>query len=696
MSNNTESNIPVKFTENSNNEWINWIEEAIAKDYFKYYELNHFSNFQEIGFGGLKELKIQREVDFHENIIRFCGIATENQIDNSKKYWLVMEYADGGTLREYLKEHFDNLTWNNKFNMALQLACAILCLHDEGIIHHDLHSKNVLVHQNMVKLADFGLSKRIEESSNLSSTKLFGVIPYIDPKSKPYDVCLAINISQGLRETPIPDTPEDCVNIYTDCWNNEPDNRPTINQVVFKLNAIILKNNNMVIKDFRQTNDSYTNQLSSKQQLDLNAFEDPMNNSSHGELSKFIQEFNKMNTKEIDSSISSNINFMVTVDEMVELSDKLSVDDDELERLLIYNYLNNHNMTSQEIYIYLLNNQNHSNSIVLLGDFNYLGIEINIDKKKAFELYQVAANSGSIIAQYNLGCCYLHGNGDYKDYNKAFELFKKLAEREYSKGINYLGFCYRRGIGTDIDEKKAFELHHKATDLGNTIGINNLGHCYEEGIGTDIDGKKAFELYQKAADLGNAYGINNLGHCYKKGIGTDIDEKKAFELYQKVVDLGNAIGINNLGHCYEKGIGTDIDEKKAFELYQKVADLGNVIGINNLGHCYEKGIGTDIDGKKAFELYQKAADLGNTYGINNLGYCYEKGTGTDIDEKKAFELYQKAADLGNITAQYNLAFMYESGTGILKDINQAIYWYKKSALQGDKDAQNRLEQIHAK
>ncbi|CAB4396134.1 unnamed protein product [Rhizophagus irregularis] len=215
MSNNTESNIPVNFAENSNNEWINWIEEAIAKDYFKYYEFNHFLE--------------------------------ENQVDNSKKYSLVMEYADG-----------------------------------------------------------------------------------------------------GLRETPIPDTPEDYVNIYTDCWNNES----TINQVVFKLNAIILKNNNnMIIKDFR-TNDSYTNQSSSKQQIDLNAFEDPINNPSHGELSKFIQEFNKMNTKEIDSSISSNNNFKVTVDEMVELSNKASVEAEELDRLCIYNYLNNHNMTSQEIYIW--------------------------------------------------------------------------------------------------------------------------------------------------------------------------------------------------------------------------------------------------------------------------------------------------------------------------------------------------------
>ena len=49
-----------------------------------------------------------------------------------------MEYADGGTLRNYLKKHFSNLTWDDKFNLALQLAYAILCLHDEKIVHRDL------------------------------------------------------------------------------------------------------------------------------------------------------------------------------------------------------------------------------------------------------------------------------------------------------------------------------------------------------------------------------------------------------------------------------------------------------------------------------------------------------------------------------------------------------------------------------
>lgn len=48
---------------------------------------------------------------------------------------IVMDYADGGTLQEYLKKHFKDLTWNDKLNMALQLAYAVSTMHEEGIVH---------------------------------------------------------------------------------------------------------------------------------------------------------------------------------------------------------------------------------------------------------------------------------------------------------------------------------------------------------------------------------------------------------------------------------------------------------------------------------------------------------------------------------------------------------------------------------
>jgi serine/threonine protein kinase len=49
-----------------------------------------------------------------------------------------MEYADSGPLKNYLKENFNILTWNDKYNLAYQLACAVSCIHNEGIVHRDL------------------------------------------------------------------------------------------------------------------------------------------------------------------------------------------------------------------------------------------------------------------------------------------------------------------------------------------------------------------------------------------------------------------------------------------------------------------------------------------------------------------------------------------------------------------------------
>lgn len=51
---------------------------------------------------------------------------------------MVLEYADNGTLETYLTEHFNELSWNDKHQLASQLASAVEYIHNLGIIHRDL------------------------------------------------------------------------------------------------------------------------------------------------------------------------------------------------------------------------------------------------------------------------------------------------------------------------------------------------------------------------------------------------------------------------------------------------------------------------------------------------------------------------------------------------------------------------------
>ncbi|EXX65075.1 Gin4p [Rhizophagus irregularis DAOM 197198w] len=92
-----------------------------------------------------------------------------------------MEYADESTLDSYLNKHIVKLSLYDKYRLAIQLASAVLYMHECDIIHRNLNPKNILVHQKNIKVAGFGLAKKNSEST-INIPQIFGVIPYIDPK----------------------------------------------------------------------------------------------------------------------------------------------------------------------------------------------------------------------------------------------------------------------------------------------------------------------------------------------------------------------------------------------------------------------------------------------------------------------------------------------------------------------------------
>lgn len=54
----------------------------------------------------------------------------------TKEYLLVMQYANGGDLQNYLKNR--NLSWNDKKKLAHQIADGLNYLHNENVLHKDL------------------------------------------------------------------------------------------------------------------------------------------------------------------------------------------------------------------------------------------------------------------------------------------------------------------------------------------------------------------------------------------------------------------------------------------------------------------------------------------------------------------------------------------------------------------------------
>ncbi|GBB91908.1 hypothetical protein RclHR1_19360001 [Rhizophagus clarus] len=278
-----------------------WIKKKIEEKDINYFEYSEFSNIEIIGEGGfgivkkaitggknrvalkcltkkssninikvfeslMMELKTLREVSYHKNIISFLGISNDNG------YVVVLEYANEGNLRDYLTKKFESLEWEKKIQMALDITCGLKFLHSKGIIHRDLHSKNVLVNNGELLIADFGFSERLTEVTFNSTGNRMGVIEYVEPqcfkdkdyvKDKRSDVyslgvllweitsgyppflnienrdMLGYQISHNnLREDPIEGTPLEYQLLYQECWDDNPVKRPNIDQVYKEISRL--------------------------------------------------------------------------------------------------------------------------------------------------------------------------------------------------------------------------------------------------------------------------------------------------------------------------------------------------------------------------------------------------------------------------------------------------------------------------
>ncbi|MFA5459473.1 MAG: Stk1 family PASTA domain-containing Ser/Thr kinase [Bacilli bacterium] len=113
----------------------------------------------------------------HPNIVEMYDVGEDNG-----KYYLVMEYIEGKTLKQLLKRR-GFLTIPEVVDIMLQLTEGLAHAHDSYIVHRDIKPQNVLILENgLVKLTDFGIAVALNSSQLTQTNSVMGSVHYLPPE----------------------------------------------------------------------------------------------------------------------------------------------------------------------------------------------------------------------------------------------------------------------------------------------------------------------------------------------------------------------------------------------------------------------------------------------------------------------------------------------------------------------------------
>ena len=211
----------------------------------------------------LEEAYIMQQFD-HQHIIKLIGICSQSPI------WIVMELARHGELRAYLQSNRNRLDLATLVLYSHQLSTALSYLESKNFVHRDIAARNVLVSSHdCVKLADFGLSRWIDNDTYYKASKGKLPIKWMAPESINFrrfttasdvwmfGVCtweilmMGVKPFQGVKNSEVigklengerlalpANCPPQLYSLMSSCWAYEPSKRPTFQQLKAALSDI--------------------------------------------------------------------------------------------------------------------------------------------------------------------------------------------------------------------------------------------------------------------------------------------------------------------------------------------------------------------------------------------------------------------------------------------------------------------------
>ncbi len=113
----------------------------------------------------------------HPNIVKVYDVNF-----GEKLQYIVMEYIDGITLKEYINKQ-GAITWNDALFFMTQILRAVQHAHDKGIVHRDIKPQNIiLLSTGNIKVTDFGIARFSRSETKTLTEQAIGSVHYIAPE----------------------------------------------------------------------------------------------------------------------------------------------------------------------------------------------------------------------------------------------------------------------------------------------------------------------------------------------------------------------------------------------------------------------------------------------------------------------------------------------------------------------------------
>ncbi|KAG0049669.1 hypothetical protein BGZ83_005503 [Gryganskiella cystojenkinii] len=448
---------------------------------------------------------IEREMTFmsqlaHNHIIQCFGV------DRDANYvYIITDYAEGGNL----KEAAPRLDWEDKKRIVVEVARGLAYLHSQDIIHRDIKGENILLTKSReAKLCDFGIAKITASATCACSferrqtkegkgtrgsmaPELFRARPAYSDKSDVYALGVVMRELVCGGETPL-----DYMAIMKRCLDEDPEKRPSVQQIVGAFHVVPR------VHDLDIEGDQVTIEqtLSADEEFHMGM--------------RFLSGVDVNLAAAVDMFMRSASKGHTIAQTIVGISYQLGVG-------VLRDY------TKVVKWLQMAADKDFAPAQAMLGEIFLVGeMGVSQDCSRALDLLQAAANQGYVGACIKLGA--MNATGEHVEQNdeEAVRWFRKAADGGSTLAQAFVGHMYYEGYCVEKDYAESMKFVLKAASQGQVPAYMILADMYYFGRGVPLDRKKAVDWWRKAAEQGDMDAQYNIGLrlILGKGICEDMNE----------------------------------------------------------------------------------------------------------------------------------------------------------------------------